>query len=841
MIFPVTMGRGGNTSTPREQIQDGELTQSIGGYYPPAFGARGIQKILGRSQVATVVSGVPIDGLVLAEFDNTQDKLVAYAQSGYYARVADPTVAGGFELIASGAIVGGNFQPLQPSGEMFGAHYNDKWFLVNGQNVNIVYEADGTTRRHGMAPPQNILAEDFTKSQPASGLPSFSPGDYDETTVIQSGQSINWVGLTYSNDGDPGTWASITPDVSGWNRTRWFNFAGFETESGVSIEVDWELIRQNPDYGDGGFWDFIEGIAIFRSSVPTFQWRYSTDDGDTWTELPETDWFSQARTKKQISIVPGGVINTSGLRVDLTIRQEGLAREVVYQAHIYEIKMILKDLGQGDPNVAPFTTTSGGMFYAITEYDSQRRLESPAWRLPGDAGITTNADLLENSVVITLPSGSVNEYTTDYRIYRTFDGGTAPGDLYRVGDVPVQRDAEPVFVDTFAIDKDSVGINTYRTLRVVESDGGTTYYDLDTPPRAWKHITHYQGSLVGIDKDNPRSLWYTPPGLPESCPDPIHRIRSFPLAENDRLVGAMEVGEVLVVLAEEAVMSIRGLPIVQGDGVYNIPTIRKLSGQPGCVGVRAFTPLSRDGTDAGAWVSRYGIHITNGDTAQRISDQMWNDVEPSYLDTAVLIWDEKLHTLMFCYDTDGDGENDRWAIFHMREFKQSGFPRITWGHYGNINCLVEGVVNGTQRIMSGHTNDGNVYLEWDGNVDESLAASGVYPGAPANVVPFDIKTGRFYRDEEYEDYEVFKANLRHSNWGAETATVQVFFGRDHNITTSGSISKTVSLNGYGGTEFLIGRSMEWAEFQIQHLGVSGTGSINDLRNVYDGAGDSGNR
>ena len=46
---------------------------------------------------------------------------------------------------------------------------------------------------------------------------------------------------------------------------------------------------------------------------------------------------------------------------------------------------------------------------------------------------------------------------------------------------------------------------------------------------------------------------------------------------------------------------------------------RPLAGQPGCVGVNAVVPFSVSGEPRAAWISPFGIHVTNGYTAQRIS------------------------------------------------------------------------------------------------------------------------------------------------------------------------------------------------------------------------------
>jgi hypothetical protein len=439
-------------------------------------------------------------------------------------------------------------------------------------------------------------------------------------------------------------------------------------------------------------------------------------------------------------------------------------------------------------------------------------------------------------VVLSLPSGRQNENTTDLRIYRTFDGGVAPRDFGLVGEASVDLVNRPVFVDTFREwGQFDVALPKYQMLRVVESDGGEIDYDLNTMPSIWSHINQFQGSLVGVDVTQNRRLWYTPPGTPESSPS-CYVFKRFPLDEKDRLIGTLSVGDSLVVLAEAAVMEIRGLPLVQGDAIFNLPQVRKLDGIPGCVSPKAMCVVSIDGISAGAWVSPFGIFVTNGQTASRISDEMnWTStINQATLSTSVLFYDEQRHLLVFTYDSDGDSINDRYILFHVSQQKPSGFPKWTGPHFGFVNDLSDGVIEGLHRIYSG-SNDGNVYLEWNTGLDASNAYS------VSGVVPLILKSGRYYQDTDREDYEVFKVSLRHSDFGVgETATVQCVYGRDHNANVSGVVTKSVSIAGHRGTECLIGRSLEWAEFTITHLG-SGLGTFTDIRTTAESAGESGDR
>jgi hypothetical protein len=161
--------------------------------------------------------------------------------------------------------------------------------------------------------------------------------------------------------------------------------------------------------------------------------------------------------------------------------------------------------------------------------------------------------------------------------------------------------------------------------------------------------------------------------------------------------------------------------------------------------------------------------------------------------------------------------------------KQVGQPKWTGPHYGSIRCLASGRYSGVHRLYSGHTSDGVVYVEDYGTVDDSSSYSG-------SQVPLIVTTGKMY--EGMNLWNVYRGNLRHSNFGAsQSCVVGWTAGRDAPNTTQ-VVNKTVSLTNALGTEFMVARMGEWHQVTITHTGAA-QGSIQDIRLKAKAMGDAG--
>lgn len=846
-VFKVPLHLGLVSSKGPEENELGELRNATGVYYKPGDDIR-LHKLPGRVQLHSsgmqATSGT-VAGLYLAQFDNGTDYLLGTAYGGYYFREADPAQDEQFALLSG-------IGATALSGTLHGVHYQDRHYLVTDGQQNLTVERSGSTlatRRMGMEKPLPFQDTDLINTSSGvnqTGASAEGTYDYPERAI------------------DTGEHRDVTHALSnlGLNETREIVVSGFaEIPGGSILNIVHSIERYNDTGGFTGlFLSLINKVnAQFQSRV-----KIDFDYGNGYGSIPDGGeafgWLSSTtytttRTKGTYQVPIHTTLPANDLRIRFTHWTFGSAFGSSTWTHrLFDTSVTLSGAtgGVGNPNKPAFTAS--GLVYGYAEYDSQRGLQGPARWMEDSitlSGLGAAEETTYNSVKWVLPSGGpVNPNADTYIIYRTGQLGVPPADLGEVGQIPIpsNKSTQPIFVDQFIdFDENTQPTPLYEVLEVTQPDGTSLPFDLHEPPPPADFITVFNDSVCLIPQNLPRTLRYSEPGLPESFPL-IYEISNFSLKENDQLVAMVPLNRVMIILMKEAVVRLTDLPFVSEE-TYAQADASPLDGVPGCVGKYAATALSMTGEPAAAWVSRHGIYLCDGAIAGSITEDIdWSaTVSKVDLSTSVLRWDQERDMLIFAYDSDGDGVNDRYLLGHLNErhikgtvFGRFPLPKWTGPHYGNIECLVEGEVSDIYRMYTGHPSDGQVYVEWSGVVDESLAASGIYPGADANVVPMDVSTGKMFTPD-YTEFKVFKFSLRHSDWGAdESLSATMVFKRDQNIQTSGVVTKTVALNQARGTEFFFGRQCETLEVQLQHT-TSGTGSVTDMRAVTRKAGPAGNR
>jgi len=292
------------------------------------------------------------------------------------------------------------------------------------------------------------------------------------------------------------------------------------------------------------------------------------------------------------------------------------------------------------------------------------------------------------------------------------------------------------------------------------------------------------------------------------------------------LSGTATTDKSLVMGAKQVIIILDGLPRID-SGIVNSSDARKLDGAPGLVSQYAMTEYADDDDSGGesrvAWVSRFGVHETNGFRHRRLtSDIDWeNEVSQADLANAVLHWNPELQHLIFAYSA------SRYALIHMADEhrKADGRPKITWGHFGRLSDMASGFVDGEYLIYSSHPSHDKIYLERNGLTDSSNTTGN-------ENMPMKLKTGRIYGDDEYNYFT--RGRLRHSDAGkAQTATVTVDSGIDNPKEIQASIS-TVAIDGNSGTQFAVLQSGEWHQITVEYTGrnlVSFSGVRAEIENM----------
>ena len=765
----VSTGTGARDAS---DLGPGELTKMSGSYYRKNDPNQA-WKMPGRSVFGDAGSG-GIKGISICQFDEGgTDRLVASIGTTLVSAV--PGLTGTFTSLYTG------LNAL--STVLTAAQQQDRWFLGNGYDKNLTLTSDGTIRSMSMIAP--------------TGQPTAVPGALVAESVERPTANVviqgGWSNPTLAYDVDPtaSTFSSITIPVTpdqNWIH-KWYGFIS-NTTTGRTLRVNWG--------------------ATTIGTASTFALEYSEDGGLTWDDMYESALAGNATipaTWTEVLLVADSALVQVRARAASPVFESGTT------VRIYDIQIKYGSAGA--------VTTTDGIYYATTEFlaatDGGLDLESPPSPLSGIVTLSSNG-----SVTITRPA-VVNPAATHWRVYRVGDGVTPTLSNYGFvsGDILI---SDTTWVDTL----DDPPITEQATPIIPLVEVGGLPFVRDTPAPAFISMIAWHGSIVGISRTFPRSLYYSELGRPESFPE-IYVVTSFPLDEHDILVGQMAVGETLVILCQSAILAIDDLPRIT-DGVYNNADARPLKGHPGCVGRYAYTTFSVAGEPRGAWVSPFGVYVTNGTICACIStDLAWEDeVNVPFLETAVLKWDAKNLILWFEFDLDGDGLNDREMPFHMAEAHSKGEskPKLGQPTEKATSCMASGLIESAYYRYTGHPSDGNVYVEEVGTVDASTSEEVVQR----------VKTSQLGRGKV--DIAVVKVTVGHSDYGdGATGTITATSYRD-SANTQVSREQSLRLDGNRGTTIGIGRAGELFDFEIVYSG-SGAGGLGSIDLEVDGQGRSG--
>ena len=786
-ILPIPFSGGyvstGTGARDASDLETGELQKMLGAYYRKNDPIQA-WKMPGRSLFGSAGSGA-VKGVSICQFDSGgTDKLIASVGTSIVA--ATPGTSGTFSSLITG---------LNASATRLTAcHQDDRWYLGNGYDKNKCLKPDGTTRDMGMATPQLALSATPAATSGLVAYPTANSGSFDNPT--------------YAYDSNDGTNASATRSTAGTTTHTFTTWAGDATAARY-IRYRWYLAGL-PLSGDAGAGGGVDGGVGTGGRVDagynvTVKFEQSEDGGTTWTTVYTT---TRTSSSSGVAWATGPVLTANSslvqFRASLTYNSGTSAATLA----LYSVQI---KYGSTTSN---FSTTTG-IYYSYTEYDALDDNEGPP------APLTPIVTLATQNQVTLVRTTTYNTSATHWKIYRIVDGATATIDnLGFLVSVPI---SDLTYIDTF-----ETAVSVQLTPTVPAMTVGDLSIPRDTQPPAFISMISWKGSIVGISRTNRRTLRYSEAGRPESFPE-FYVVSSFPIDEHDGLVGQMAVGETLVLLMEGATLALDELPRVV-DGQFNGADARPLKGHPGCVGEYAYTTFSVAGEPRGAWVSPFGVYITNGTICACVStDLAWEqEVNVSSLANSVLRWDQKNLILWFEFDSDGDGLNDREMPLHMAQAHSKGEARPKLGQPTTkaTSCMASALISTVHYRFSGHPSDGGVYVE----------ESGYQDAATGENVEMVVRSGQVSRDKV--DLAIVKATLNHSSFGSgETGTLIATLYRDSS-NTENSRSQSIRLDGNRGTTVGIGRAGELVDFEFSYSGA-GSGGVGGIAAEVEGHGRSG--
>jgi hypothetical protein len=784
-----------------------------------------IHKIPGRSVFGTVGSVGRVQGLALATYDDGATFLLAVgSQKLWYAD-------------ASNGFTGTFTAPTLPDGDrnvatakMSAAHFNNRWFVVTGEDRNVVIESDATVITHGMFPSDQGKQ---TATRIAPGAFGVQPdGANGGNVTATTDGAVGWIGIDTFLGGEfdqgNGVYAvasMLDIGTSNRNATAEWEWTASNTLTASFVQIMHWMGTQYDDPQLGGTGDNPDGFVAW---IGTLQIQISYNAGSSYSTVSNRFMGNGPGNVKMDSVeqmqvpIPDGT-NQDQIRIKCVAgigSSSAQAQSVEYR--VYDVRV---SEGFG---ATTYTTDAGNaMYYAFTEFDEVRGWESV---LSDTAKCDAGAF---GSVRMTLPTSAVSDNATHYRIWRTSNNNEryVKSEMGFVGKVAVGTAA--TFVDDFRIwDPDEQPTSPSYEWLTLDEFGEKAYWELNQPPPKLDFIGNFKGAMFGLAN---RTYLQSMAGRPNQWPT-LFTIERMPFKEHSPLRCGYQVGDVLWIGAEAGIILLDH-PIESQAGSLRLPAPRRMEGAPGCVGSYAATPVGYQGESLIAWVSNHGVYVSNLATFERVTDDIdWEGtVTESSLADAVLFWREKKQQLVLVYDKSGNGINDSYMLIHLGDKLKAptGRPLITFDHPGDFSHWTGGRIGGVWKEFTGHASDDGVYLE-EGSATADASQS--YDGATDDI-PVDVKTGRQYAAASVD---VGRSQL-YVTAPSTTLSLSVSYltGRDGTGTDNqADFLLTVASTRGRWIDFNVNRSGDFMQWQFQTVGqVSfGLGPVAAMADLDDEQG-----
>ena len=749
-----------------------------------------IHKIKGRSLVGSMGAETKVKGLIFATYDDATAFILGVSGTKIYYGDISNGVTATFTNAGAPASLKGSTTKVSA------AHFNNRWFVVTGSNENVVVESDATVFTHGMQPPNaDRLTISAVTGVGTRVTASFVTSSGSWFATAKAGQVFDET-AGYTGINLQGAETALAE----------YHFTSTASFTGKSVEIQYMYANRQRQRK--------RSVPRDLSDQPqeTKQWNcgltisVATDGGTTFSDV-----FATIRNRAddniktlQIPIADNIAVNA----VHIKARFQYKSGAGVAGLRLHSIAMA------GGGGQTTYTNTAGGIYYAVSEYDAQRDIDSAM----SDWSVVAN-DVAYTGVQLTLPPSAQSGNATHFRVWKTTNQNAAldEGEFGLAGQIKV---GETLWTDVFTQKApNELSLPLYEFL-ILDEFGVKTYYDLNEGPPQMDFIGNFKGALFGLKG---RSYYQALTGRPFQWPA-IFAIERFPFKENSPLRVGHQIGDSLW-LGSEAGCVLLDHPIETKNGSMRIPAPRRLEGAPGCVGSYAATPFSMNGESLIAWVSNHGVVASNLATFERITEDIdWEgQLSESDLTTAVLFWREKKEQLVLLYDSTGDGLNDKYALIHMgREHRtEKGQPLITWGHSGKLTHWVGGRVGGVWREYTCDTGGGltgnQTYLEEGSDTADASRSFTTL----SDDVPLDIQTGRIYFPK---DVAVLTSRLFHT---VPTTTISVTIGyttgRDKDTETAVTSAQLQQMDNQGRSKYMNmnhGKAGEFMQWRIQHTGQS---------------------
>jgi hypothetical protein len=373
--------------------------------------------------------------------------------------------------------------------------------------------------------------------------------------------------------------------------------------------------------------------------------------------------------------------------------------------------------------------------------------------------------------VITRPA-VVNSDTTHWALFATATNTPFPVGA-EIAEVPI---ATTTIEDTrTGTDPGLPTGSTYNILSVTIA-GVTEDVPMFGPPPIATTGDIAEDCLVLNDIANPSHVRWGFYDTPEAFPS-LNLIR-FETKENDIVRLIKTLGNITIVGLRDSLWRINTFPQID-DASFQPGRVKTIiTDRHGIVGPLAAAPFDWGAGLRLAYVSNYGVHVTDGYSWDDISDDLdWkNTVNVSALSSSFLINKPDLYQLWFFFAPLGSTTVSKFMIFHYHpshaKASQAGGFRAKLAGPNNLIAMCSAIitVSGQKYLLSGGNPDGNIYIEGIGNSDAS--GSG---GIAFNVITPDI-----YLAGATHQAGVRELGVHHNACPGQSATVTLTRRRKNN-------------------------------------------------------------
>ena len=330
----------------------------------------------------------------------------------------------------------------------------------------------------------------------------------------------------------------------------------------------------------------------------------------------------------------------------------------------------------------------------------------------------------------------VNSDTTHWAAFATAANGTFP-----VGGEIGEANIATSYIDDTRTGTDP-GIpsgGTYQTVSVT-LQGIVELFSKNGPAPIATTGDVLENSVLLNDVTNPRRIVWSFTDEPDVFP--FIFFFDFQTKDHDTVKVIRRVGTVGVVLLSEGAWRINTIPTPEDSAFTPERAIVPIDGAFGTVNSTAATTFSFGDSERLAYVSPYGLTVTDGFRWDVLTDDMdWDaEVNKSFLDRIRLVNNPTLYRLEMIYvpagETDPTKTKTALLHYHPSHAKQSvagGLrAKMTWPISRDARSVTFEQTGGRGYLLSGNE-DGNIYQHDVGSSD-----------AAGETIDFEVRSGDLY-------------------------------------------------------------------------------------------------